>query len=167
VRKLAFGPQSGFEKRLGYAVAAFEALGYRPRDEDVYLMYGEPGRMHGRFTLHDNPHALHGPRAPLGELDATDELYFDNVSQIKMQNWSRGRVALAEDAAFRVSLLAGQGSALAMIAAIYWPANSARRRADISRHLRATRLGCAAISMPNSAAPSALLALLRPGRGQA
>jgi 2-polyprenyl-6-methoxyphenol hydroxylase-like FAD-dependent oxidoreductase len=32
-----------------------------------------------------------------------------------MQNWSRGRVALVGDAAFCVSLLAGQGSALAMI----------------------------------------------------
>jgi 2-polyprenyl-6-methoxyphenol hydroxylase-like FAD-dependent oxidoreductase len=144
VRKLAFGPQSGFEKRLGYAVAAFEASGYRPRDEDVYLMYGEPGRMLGRFTLHDNrtlflfifaanafPDTLEAQKAllrdlygrggwecrkVLGELDATDELYFDSVSQIKMQNWSRGRVALVGDAAFCVSLLAGQGSALAMIA---------------------------------------------------
>lgn len=34
-----------------------------------------------------------------------------------MQNWSRERVALVGDAAFCVSLLAGQGSALAMIAA--------------------------------------------------
>jgi 2-polyprenyl-6-methoxyphenol hydroxylase-like FAD-dependent oxidoreductase len=145
VRKLAFGPQSGFEKRLGYSVAAFEASGYRPRDEDVYLMYGEPGRMLGRFTLHDNrtlflfifaanafPDTLEAQKAllrdlygrggwecrkVLGELDATDELYFDSVSQIKMQNWSRGRVALVGDAAFCVSLLAGQGSALAMIAA--------------------------------------------------
>jgi 2-polyprenyl-6-methoxyphenol hydroxylase-like FAD-dependent oxidoreductase len=145
VRKLTFGPQSGFEKRLGYAVAAFEASGYRPRDEDVYLMYGEPGRMLGRFTLHDNrtlflfifaasafPDTLEAQKALLGdlygrggwecrkilgELDATDELYFDSVSQIKMQNWSRGRVALVGDAAFCVSLLAGQGSALAMIAA--------------------------------------------------
>jgi 2-polyprenyl-6-methoxyphenol hydroxylase-like FAD-dependent oxidoreductase len=145
VRKLAFGPQSGFEKRLGYAVATFEASGYRPRDEDVYLMYGEPGRVLGRFTLHDNrtlflfifaasafPDTLEAQKAllrdlygrggwecrkVLGELDATDELYFDSVSQIKMQNWSRGRVALVGDAAFCVSLLAGQGSALAMIAA--------------------------------------------------
>jgi hypothetical protein len=31
-----------------------EAHGYRPRDEDVYLMYGRPGRMLGRFTLRDN-----------------------------------------------------------------------------------------------------------------
>jgi FAD binding domain len=56
-------------------------------------------------------------RKVLDELDATDELHFDSVSQIKMQNWSRGRVALVGDAAFCVSLLAGQGSALAMIAA--------------------------------------------------
>jgi 2-polyprenyl-6-methoxyphenol hydroxylase-like FAD-dependent oxidoreductase len=147
VRKLAFGQQSRFERHLGYAVAAFEASGYRPRDDDVYLMYGEPGRMLGRFTLHDDrtlflfvfatsgielpamPDAqkallrdLYGAggwecRNVLCELDRTDELYFDSVSQIKMPNWSRGRVALVGDAAFCVSLLAGQGSALAMIAA--------------------------------------------------
>ncbi|MET4314952.1 FAD-dependent monooxygenase [Bradyrhizobium sp. RT4b] len=54
VRRLTFGPQSRFEKYLGYAVAAFEVRGYRPRDEDIYLMYGQPGRMLGRFTLHDD-----------------------------------------------------------------------------------------------------------------
>jgi 2-polyprenyl-6-methoxyphenol hydroxylase-like FAD-dependent oxidoreductase len=147
VRKLAFGPQSQFEKHLGYAVAAFEARGYRPRDEDVYLMYGQPGQMVGRFTLRDDrtlfllvfaagsatlPDGLAQQKAMLrdvyghggwectrilAELDATNEIYFDRVSQIRMPNWSRGRVALAGDAAFCVSLLAGQGSALAMISA--------------------------------------------------
>ena len=34
-----------------------------------------------------------------------------------MEHWSRGRVALVGDAAYCVSLLAGQGSALAMIGA--------------------------------------------------
>ena len=53
----------------------------------------------------------------LVELDRTDELYLDRVSQIRMPNWSRGRIALIGDAAFCVSLLAGQGSALAMISA--------------------------------------------------
>ena len=38
-------------------------------------------------------------------------------SQIRMPRWSRGRVALIGDAACCVSLLAGQGSALAMISA--------------------------------------------------
>jgi 2-polyprenyl-6-methoxyphenol hydroxylase-like FAD-dependent oxidoreductase len=41
----------------------------------------------------------------------------DRVSQIKMPTWSRGRVALVGDAASCVSLMAGQGAALAMTAA--------------------------------------------------
>ena len=53
----------------------------------------------------------------LAELDRSPQLYFDRVSQIRMDRWSQGRVALAGDAAFCVSLLAGQGSALAMISA--------------------------------------------------
>ena len=35
VRELVFGPESQFEKYLGYKVAAFEVEGYRPRDELV------------------------------------------------------------------------------------------------------------------------------------
>jgi 2-polyprenyl-6-methoxyphenol hydroxylase-like FAD-dependent oxidoreductase len=147
VRKLVFGPQAQFERRLGYVVAAFEARGYRPRDEDVYLIYGQPGRMIGRFTQREDrtlfllvfaaqdasrPETLDAQKAMLRnvygrsgwectrvltELDRTDQLYFDRVSQIKMPSWSHGRVALVGDAAFCVSLLAGQGSALAMISA--------------------------------------------------
>jgi 2-polyprenyl-6-methoxyphenol hydroxylase-like FAD-dependent oxidoreductase len=147
VRRLAFGPQHQFEKQLGYVVAAFEVRGYRPRDEDVYLMYGQQGHMLGRFTLHDNrtlflfvftddsgswPATLDLQKAMLrerygdgkwecprilDELDHTHELYFDRVSQIRMESWSRRRVALIGDAAFCVSLVAGQGSALAIISA--------------------------------------------------
>jgi 2-polyprenyl-6-methoxyphenol hydroxylase-like FAD-dependent oxidoreductase len=39
VRELIFGPESSFEKQLGYLVAAFEVRGYHPRDEDVYVIY--------------------------------------------------------------------------------------------------------------------------------
>ncbi len=148
VRKLTFGTQDRVERQLGYCVAAFEVRGYRPRDEDVYVIYSEPGQMLGRFALHDDRTLFlfvftdAGRLAPmldlpaqkamlrdqfssgkwecsrvLGELDRIQELYFDRVSQIKMDSWSRGRVALVGDAAFCVSLMAGQGAALAMIAA--------------------------------------------------
>ncbi len=53
----------------------------------------------------------------LALLDESGDLYFDRVSQIRMDRWSRGRVVLVGDAAFCVSLLAGQGSALAMTSA--------------------------------------------------
>jgi len=80
-------------------------------------------------TLEDQKRLLHarfgnsGWECPqiLRALDAADELYFDRVSQIRMGSqggaWSRGRVVLLGDAASCVSLLAGQGSALAMTAA--------------------------------------------------
>lgn len=53
----------------------------------------------------------------LAALDSSAELYFDAVSQIRMERWSKGRVALAGDACSCPSLLAGQGSALAMTGA--------------------------------------------------
>jgi 2-polyprenyl-6-methoxyphenol hydroxylase-like FAD-dependent oxidoreductase len=57
----------------------------------------------------------------LDALDASSDFYFDRVSQIRMPLeqglWTRGRVSLIGDAASCVSLLAGQGTALAMIAA--------------------------------------------------
>jgi 2-polyprenyl-6-methoxyphenol hydroxylase-like FAD-dependent oxidoreductase len=146
VRRLVFGPQDHFEKRLGYIVAAFEASGYRPRNEDVYVMYNEPARMVGRVSLRndktlflfvftddvDTPHEFPAQkrllrtkfgnsqwecRSILNALDEAPELYFDRVSQIRMEHWSCGRVALVGDAAHCVSLLAGQGSALAMTGA--------------------------------------------------
>lgn len=57
----------------------------------------------------------------LEALDASSDLYFDRVSQIRMNGreglWTQGRVTLLGDAASCVSLLAGQGCALAMVAA--------------------------------------------------
>ena len=151
VREIAFGPQDRFEKYLGYKVAAFEAAGYRPRDELVYVMYTEVGQQVARFTMRGNrtmflfiiadPNAEGAADVPsqksllrkrfgksgwecpqiLEALEATNELYFDRMSQIQMGeqpgSWTRGRISLLGDAAFCVSLLAGQGSALAMVGA--------------------------------------------------
>lgn len=56
----------------------------------------------------------------LAPLDRVADLYFDRVSQIRFaagEPWHRGRVVLLGDAASCVSLLAGEGSSLAMAAA--------------------------------------------------
>jgi 2-polyprenyl-6-methoxyphenol hydroxylase-like FAD-dependent oxidoreductase len=55
--------------------------------------------------------------AILEAMDAAHEIYFDRLSQIRVPRWSKGRVALVGDAAACPSLLAGEGSALAMTAA--------------------------------------------------
>lgn len=54
VRGLVFGPESAFQADLGYRVAAFDADGYQPRDELVYLAYTTPGRMVARFAMRDD-----------------------------------------------------------------------------------------------------------------
>ncbi len=174
LRRLVFGPQDRFEKRLGYTVAAFEVPGYRPRDEGVYVVYGHPGQHIGRFALHDDrtlflfifaddldrpsdPRDITAQRAIVRErfpgkawecekilaaLDQSSDLYFDRVSQIRMENWSQGRVALIGDAAFCVSLMAGQGSALAMTSAYVLAGELARAggRHDEAFHRYETRL---------------------------
>ncbi|HTV24698.1 MAG TPA: FAD-binding domain [Polyangiaceae bacterium] len=51
VRRLAWGAEQRYEKFLGYNVAAFSLLGYRPREEGVYVAYARPGRQIARFAL--------------------------------------------------------------------------------------------------------------------
>jgi 2-polyprenyl-6-methoxyphenol hydroxylase-like FAD-dependent oxidoreductase len=160
VRRLVFGEESRWERYLGIKVAAFVVPGYRPRDELVYLMHTEVGHQVSRFSMRDDrtmflfifaeaspdlPRDVHGQRALLREtfsasgwecpqileaLEHADDLYMDRVSQIHMERWSRGRVALAGDAAFCVSLLGGQGSALAMVAAYVLAGELKRARGD-------------------------------------
>jgi 2-polyprenyl-6-methoxyphenol hydroxylase-like FAD-dependent oxidoreductase len=146
VRDLVFGPESQFERQLGYRAAAFEVEGYRPRDELVYVSFARPGRQVARFSLRDDrtmflfvfvsaqatspePHdgeerkaILHrnfgdaGWECPqiLRAMDQVKDVYFDRVSQIKLDVWSQGRVVLIGDAAACVSLLAGEGAGLAL-----------------------------------------------------
>jgi 2-polyprenyl-6-methoxyphenol hydroxylase-like FAD-dependent oxidoreductase len=107
-------------------------------------MYTEVGRQVARFamrggktmflftfgdTLEDQKSILRerfgdaGWECPaiLSALDSASDFYFDTVSQVRMGlspgAWHRGRIALIGDAASCISLVGGQGSALAMTAA--------------------------------------------------
>jgi 2-polyprenyl-6-methoxyphenol hydroxylase-like FAD-dependent oxidoreductase len=147
VRRLAFGPEQEFEKYQGIVVSAFEIAGYRPRDELVAVMHAEVGYQVVRVTLRDDITLVlftvrHDGSVPTNDVSEQQALlrtrlasagwetpailaampqartfYFDRVSQIRMPSWARGRVALVGDAAACPSLLAGQGSALAMVEA--------------------------------------------------
>uniref|UniRef100_A0AAU2JVK8 FAD-dependent monooxygenase n=1 Tax=Streptomyces sp. NBC_00049 TaxID=2903617 RepID=A0AAU2JVK8_9ACTN len=56
------------------------------------------------------------PRLLEGMGDATD-FYFDSLSQVRMDRWSTGRVALLGDAAYCASPASGQGASLALVGA--------------------------------------------------
>lgn len=45
------------------------------------------------------------------------DFYFDEMSQIKMDRWSKGRIALVGDAAYCCSPLSGQGTSVALLGA--------------------------------------------------
>ncbi len=89
------------------------------RDEDA----GQPDSIGAQKNLLRRRFGNSGWECPqiLKALDASSDLYFDRVSQIQMPAeqglWTRGRITLVGDAAFCVSFLAGQGTALAMVAA--------------------------------------------------
>jgi 2-polyprenyl-6-methoxyphenol hydroxylase-like FAD-dependent oxidoreductase len=50
----------------------------------------------------------------LAALETATDLYVDRISQIEMPDWTNGRVALLGDACACPSLLAGEGSSMAM-----------------------------------------------------
>jgi 2-polyprenyl-6-methoxyphenol hydroxylase-like FAD-dependent oxidoreductase len=145
VRRLAFGPDEQFERYQNMVVSVFDIAGYRPRDELVAMMHAEVGFQAVRVSLRDDITMVvltvrHDASVPLDSVGDQQALlrerlagagwetpalveampqattfYFDAVSQIQMPSWTHGRVALVGDAAACPSLLAGQGSALAMI----------------------------------------------------
>jgi 2-polyprenyl-6-methoxyphenol hydroxylase-like FAD-dependent oxidoreductase len=76
----------------------------------------------------------------LDGLGSASDFYFDRVSQIHMESeaglWTQGRITLVGDAAFCVSLLAGQGCALAMIAAYILAGELQRAKGDYAEAFR-------------------------------
>lgn len=145
-RRLSFGSDDQFEKFLGYYVASFTIDDYRPENPQfqlltvpgkqiglypvgggklaAYFLFAAPENL-GRLTVTDRKRVLREafagvrwetPRI-LEQLDAAPDFYFDTVSQIRAERWSRERVALVGDACQCVSLISGQGSALAMASA--------------------------------------------------
>ncbi len=156
VRRLAFGPDEGFERYLGIVVSAFEAQGYQPRDELIAMMHAEVGFQAVRISIRDDATLFllsvrHAGAMPADDRAAQEALlrtrlagagwetpaildrmsqaktfYFDSLSQIRMPSWTRGRVALVGDAAAAPSFLAGQGSALAMVESYTLAAELAR-----------------------------------------
>lgn len=53
----------------------------------------------------------------LAHLDDTPDFYLDQVAQVVLDRWSRGRVGLLGDAAFSSSPMSGQGTGLALVGA--------------------------------------------------
>lgn len=143
VRELVFGPEAQFSRFLGYYVAAFDLDGHDYDIGTALSIFEEPDRTLWVYSLHDGVSSAmyvfrhenigyvpRHERLPLvrgayrgagwiaermlADHPGTEPSFFDSTLQIVMPTWSKGRVALLGDAAACLTLLAGQGSHLAM-----------------------------------------------------
>ncbi|GIJ50413.1 FAD-dependent oxidoreductase [Virgisporangium aliadipatigenens] len=143
VRSLVFGPERQYRHFLGAYLAVFsvpDIFGTAPTvtafaaPDLAVTAYPTlvPGRTRVLVLIRSAAsvdrdraglRALIGP-APdphvariLEHLDAADDFYFDDISQIRMDTWSRGRVTLAGDAGYSPGPAVGGGTSLAVAGA--------------------------------------------------
>ena len=142
VRELVFGPEPQFARFLGLYVAGFHAPSERFPLDDTVKLYEEADRVAFLYPLdarqldatyvfrQSEVHVPHAERLAflheryrgagwiaekvLNSYAGDDPIFFDSVTQIVMPRWHKGRVALIGDACGCLTLLAGQGSHMAM-----------------------------------------------------
>lgn len=73
----------------------------------------------------------------LAQLDDAPDFYFDSCSQVLLDSWTRGRIALFGDAAFCASPVSGQGTSMAVVGAYILAGELAAAGGDHAAGLRA------------------------------
>ncbi len=139
------------ELRVGIGVAM-------PAGDDAAALRGDPAAQRRRIA--EGGAHLGEPFARcLARLHTGEDFYFNELAQIRMPGWSKGRVALCGDAAYCASPLSGQGTSLALIGAFVLVRELARHRDDAARAFAA----CEARMRPFVARNQALVDLGREG----
>lgn len=168
-RKLVFGREEQFTKRIGFCFAGF-AMPNRFSLSHEGITWNAPGRMATLYAAggQDYVHALlafahdgapreaaeqhrlvreafagagwHIPQM-LAASEVAEDFYFDSIAQVRMPAWHSGRVVLVGDAAYGPSFLTGQGTSLAL-AGTYVLASEIARHDEVGAALAAyeTRL---------------------------
>ncbi len=146
VRRLVFGPEAQFVEHLGMYVATTTLDEPAADSQTVLLhnapgravaVHPATGREIAAFIFRHGPLAHADDRDPqhhkqlvtaayagmgwrvpelLERVRATDDLYFDSVSRVRLDTWSQGRTVLVGDAASCTSLF-GEGSSMAIAGA--------------------------------------------------
>ena len=142
VRELVFGAERQFARFLGLYVAGFHAPSEGFPLQHTVKLYEEPDRIAFLYPLDERQldatyvfrqaetHVPHAERLSflreryrgagwvaedvLKAHASDDPIFFDSVTQIVMPQWHKGRFALIGDACGCLTLLAGQGSHMAM-----------------------------------------------------
>ncbi len=143
IRKLVFGNEDDYKVFFGAYFAIVETPNIKNKPNTVTL-YQEIGKMAAFYPLKNGVNAFIEFRSPklnydyknhdqhkqilqenfknsswripeiINAMVQSENLYFDEVCQIHMDTWSKGRVALVGDAAHTTSFHTGMGTSLAM-----------------------------------------------------
>ncbi|GAA4914996.1 FAD-dependent monooxygenase [Nonomuraea thailandensis] len=141
VRRLAFGPESDYVRHLGYYYALVDVEGDFGRTPQ---MYNEPGRLvaaggpkapvffvfasppltYDRYDNEQQKEILARAYRGMGwqtprimeEVRRSGSVYLDSISQVRIDRYAEGRVALLGDAGYG-NTLGGFGSGLALVGA--------------------------------------------------
>lgn len=144
VRKIVFGREEEFSEFYGEYYALAEIPTIKPNRATVGSMYNEPGKMAMLFPFKNTVGSFLVFKSPILDWDyknveqhkqllkanfkskswripeileallQSENLFFDEVYQIHMSAWSKGRVALVGDAAYAASFHTGMGTSLAI-----------------------------------------------------
>ena len=84
------------------------------RDEELLLDHRD---VEGQKQLLHRIYGRDGWQVPrmLVEMDAAEDFYFDSISQIVMDSWVKGRIALVGDAGYSPGPAVGGGTSIAMV----------------------------------------------------
>lgn len=108
---------AGPDRRVCYfAGRSSTRVMFTKTDPDLTLDRMNVSAQRALLRRHFGTDGWHTPRL-LAEAAATDEFYFDDLRQVKMDTWSHGRVALVGDAAHCASPASGLGTSLALVGA--------------------------------------------------
>lgn len=120
-----FEPGTGFfYSHPGRTVLVERPSDGAPARAFLTFVHPEPGTVDVRdpgAVLDVLHRAFAGDRWRTGDvidtLPGADDVYFDTVSQVRMDDWHSGRVALVGDAAYAPAFLSGQGTSIAIAGA--------------------------------------------------
>ncbi len=164
VRRLIFGPEEQFTTHLGLYIAtvALKRAASDPHTVLIHNAPGRAVVVHPSTGIEGAAFIFRHPLLNAGEgrdvwkqkqlltvtyagmgwrvpelLDCvvdSDDLYFDSVTRVRLDGWSRGRVVLIGDAADCISLL-GEGSSMAIVGAAALAEHLADQPADTAAAL--------------------------------
>lgn len=121
----------------------YQVVAYPLRDGQVGAFFvhcaDAPVEDHSRAAIAGELRSIYGHLGwivpdMLRELETVEHVYYDSISQVVMDGFTRGRIALMGDSAWCVSLMAGQGASLA-VAGGYALAEELDRDGDVRKAL--------------------------------